>query len=226
MLRHIASNNFITASRMRDFAGLEREARASMQAAKDQADAIAKELESTKSEAQKILEDVRRIAAEQGVSQQAVYFKQENELYNNEGWRWQIITLVASSITVAFAILSLVFHNVEFIRPHNLAESIQIATGKLIVFIVLGYIVVLAARNFLAHKHNAVVNKHRQNALLTFEALVDAAGSEENRDIVLTYASACILASQKTGYTRGATQPELPNNILHVTPRLSPQSQA
>jgi hypothetical protein len=34
-----------TASRMRDFAGLEREARASMQAAKDRADAIAKELE-------------------------------------------------------------------------------------------------------------------------------------------------------------------------------------
>jgi hypothetical protein len=58
------------------------------------------------------------------------------------------------------------------------------------------------AKNFLSHKHNSIVNKHRQNALMTYSALADAASSEEAKDIVLNHAASCIFSPQETGYIK------------------------
>ncbi len=96
------------------------------------------------------------------------------------------------------------------------------ALSKLLIFAVLAYMLLLCARNFLAHKHNSIVNKHRQNALLTFKALADAASKEDQRDVVLTYAAACIFSPQETGYTKsGGAQLELPTNIIQAIPRIA-----
>jgi hypothetical protein len=45
-----------------------------------------------------------------------------------------------------------------------------------------------------------VVNRHRQNALATYVALVKAAGQEANRDVVLAKAADCIFSAQPTGF--------------------------
>ena len=50
-------------------------------------------------------------------------------------------------------------------------DAIQLAVAKVFVFAAVSYAVYLCARNFLAHKHNAIVNRHRQNALLTYTTL-------------------------------------------------------
>jgi hypothetical protein len=94
--------------------------------------------------------------------------------------------------------------------------------SKILIFAVLAYMLLLCARNFLSHKHNAIVNKHRQNALLTFNALVAAAGTEERRDVILTYAAACIFSPQDTGYTKAGAGPqsEMPLNIIQALPKL------
>lgn len=60
----------------------------------------------------------------------------------------------------------------------------------------------LSSKNFLNHKHNAIVNKHRQNALMTHTALVEASGDEGVRDAVLLQAANCIFSPQSTGYTQ------------------------
>jgi hypothetical protein len=58
----------------------------------------------------------------------------------------------------------------------------------------------ISTKNFLNHKHNAIVNKHRQNALMTHSALVEASGDQGVRDAVLLQASSCIFSPQSTGY--------------------------
>jgi len=68
----------------------------------------------------------------------------------------------------------------------------------------------LSAKNFIANKHNSIVNKHRQNALMTFKALVDAAKNPQNQDIVLTHAASCIFSPQSTGYS-GAADGQAPS---------------
>ena len=107
------------ASRLRDFSQIEAQARAAVQAAKDEADAASKGLQGQQEEAKRILEDIRQIAAEQGVSQQSIYFKTEfegNET-DSETWRWRTIYL-AIGLGV-FAVASLFAHKWPFLTPAN-----------------------------------------------------------------------------------------------------------
>jgi hypothetical protein len=208
------------ASRLRDYSALEKDARAAMQAATDRADAIAAELEEHRAAAERILEDVRKTAAEQGVSQQALYFKDESKEHNDEANQWRRYTIGLSIALGVYAFLSIFLHKIPWLTPTNTYEAVQLGLSKVLIFAVMAYMLFLSARNFLSHKHNAIVNRHRQNALLTFKALVDAAGQEEKRDIVLTYAAACIFAPQETGYTKGGAQTDLPTNIFQAVPKM------
>ena len=99
-----------------------------------------------------------------------------------------------------YAFASLFLH--KWIIPANTYETIQLGISKTLMFAVISYMLYLCSRNFLAHKHNAIVNKHRQAALQTYTALADAAQSQESRDVVLTHAAACIFSPQSTGYSK------------------------
>jgi hypothetical protein len=69
----------------------------------------------------------------------------------------------------------------------------------------------LSARNFLNHKHNAIVNRHRQNALMTHRALIEAAGDHGIREAIMVQAAGCIFSPQNTGYTGGGSSGENPS---------------
>jgi hypothetical protein len=214
------------ASRLRDFSALEREARAAVQAAKDRADEATKQLEAQQEDAERILDEVRRVAAEQGVSQQAVYFQTEGTNHDTEATKWQWNTIYVAIGLGAYAVLSATFHKWTWLAPAGPYDAFQLGLSKVLIFGVIAYMLLLSARNFLAHKHNAIVNRHRYNALLTFTALADAAKGPESRDIVLTHAAGCIFAPQETGYTKGQGQPESVANVIQSLPRALSQSSA
>lgn len=58
-------------------------------------------------------------------------------------------------------------------------QALQLISSKFLIFAVLGYMLVMSARNYASHKHNAVVNRHRQNALLTYRTLASASAEKE-----------------------------------------------
>ncbi|MBX3386200.1 MAG: hypothetical protein KF768_06495 [Phycisphaeraceae bacterium] len=188
------------ANRLTDFAAVGREARATIQQIEDQSKRLADDLKSYESEAKKILEDVRKTAAEQGVSQQAVHFKDEADAHSKSADAWLKHTARLTVLVVAYAISTLFIHRIPFLAPTSSFETVQLAVSKVLVFTALAYFLLLAARNFVAHRHNAIVNKHRQNALVTYTALVDAAGETVNRDIVLSKVAECIFSPQPTGF--------------------------
>lgn len=196
-------------SKSADFKRLETEARAMLQVIEDKARELTKQLEDDKKTSGQILEDIRKVAAEQGVSQQATYFRDAAKAHEDEAANWKKQTIRLAWVLGAYAILTLGLHKIPWIKPEDLYQTVQLAISKVLIFAVLSYVLYLATRNYLAQKHNAVINKHRQNALMTYEALVDAAKDVANREIILTHASACIFAPQPTGYSGGAT-PEGP----------------
>lgn len=211
------------ASLQRDFAGMEREFRSKMQSSEDKATATMQELEDRNKEAEKILAEVRKVAAEQGVSQQALYFQQESMDHDKEAASWKNLTIWTSILLVIYAICSAFAHKLEWLTPSDAYQAFQLGLSKILIFVVLAYMLLLCARNFLSHKHNSIVNKHRQNALLTFNALVDAAGNTDRRDVILTYAAACIFSPQDTGYVKGGSgvQLEMPPNIIQALPNMA-----
>jgi hypothetical protein len=190
-------------SKSADFKRLETEARAALQVIEDKADELTKKLEDNKKSSEQILEDIRKVAAEQGVSQQAIYFREAAKDHEAEATNWRKQTIRLSVVLGAYAVLTLGLHKISWVKPEDLYQTVQLAISKVLIFAVLSYMLYLATKNYLAQKHNAVINKHRQNALMTFEALVGAAKDLPNKEIILTHASACIFAPQPTGYSGG-----------------------
>ncbi|MGE4546124.1 MAG: hypothetical protein AB7D06_18705 [Pedobacter sp.] len=204
-----------------DFQRMENEARALVQSVKDRADDLMKELDKNKEQANQVLEDVRKVAAEQGVSQQAIYFKEETEEHLKQAEEWRGITLKVAWALGVYAFLSIFFHKVPWLEPSNNIQAIQLITSKFLIFGVISYMLFLSAKNYLNHKHNAIVNKHRQNALMTFKALADAAKVEENKEIILAYASSCIFSPQDTGYSKsgGLSNSGTSKSIIELMPK-------
>ncbi len=76
-----------------DFQRLETEARSTIQAINDEANKLTEQLEKNQNQAEKVLQDIRKVAAEQGVSQQAIYFKEESENHETLSEKWSVRTM-------------------------------------------------------------------------------------------------------------------------------------
>ena len=117
------------ASRLRDFGSLEREARAATQAAKDRTDELTKSLESMRDEASDILDQVRNAAAEQGVSQQAIYFANESKDHEEQVKKWQRYTVLLSLVLGLYSVASIFLHKIPGISPTSTYETIQLGVS-------------------------------------------------------------------------------------------------
>lgn len=190
-------------ARVTDTSLLETQARATIQSIQDESVKLTDELKKAKEDADAALLAIRAVASEQGVSQQAVHFKQEAENQETLATSWLRNTYRFAGALGGFAILSLFLHKWSWIKPENNAEAFQLITSKILIFAVLGFLLVMAARNYSTHKHNSVVNRHRQNALLTYRSLVEATAGQGTEDIVLAHAASCIFSPQETGFAQG-----------------------
>lgn len=158
------------------------------------------------------------------MSQQAIYFKEEAQTQETLADEWLTYTYRFAGALGVFAVLSLFLHKLEWIRPASYAETIQLVTSKVLIFSVLGYLLIMAARNYTTHKHNAVVNRHRQNALLTYRALVTAAEDSGTQDIVLAHAASCIFSPQETGFAHGKGDSGASKSVLELFTKSSPKA--
>lgn len=190
--------------RSADFSRLDSLARSTLQGIQDEVGKTRGEMKGYQEDAQRILETIRKVAAEEGVTQQAAHFRAEADAHDAKAETWRKTTGKWAWGVAAFAVVSLALHKIPFLHPESAYETVQLAISKILIFGVLGYMLSLAAKNFLSHRHNAIVNRHRQNALMTHRALVDGTGDSSARDAVMMQAASCIFSAQPTGYAPGA----------------------
>ncbi|WCE29977.1 hypothetical protein [Vibrio sp. SCSIO 43137] len=211
--------------RSADFQRLDSDARATLQSIEDKSEKISASLATHEKDAKTVLEEIRRVAAEEGVTKQAAHFNSEYEFHTNEAETWKSNAIKLAFALGVFAVLSLFLHKIPWLKPETTYDAIQLALSKFLIFFVMAYMLFLASKNFLNHKHNAIVNKHRQNALMTHTALVEASGDEGVRDAVLLQASSCIFSPQPTGYT-SASNDDISNQKSVVEILSKPVAQA
>lgn len=193
--------------RSADFQRLDADARSIFQKIKDEASSIQAQLNSQKESAEEILKDIRETAAEQGVTQQAIYFQTESTSHDTDAGKWEARIIWVAAALGIFAISSIFLHKWAWLAPTNTFETVQLVTSKLLIFGVLTYLLILSAKNYLNHKHNSIVNKHRQNALMTYKAMIDATDDPGSREAILIQAASCIFNPQTTGYTVSSETP-------------------
>lgn len=209
------------ATRQIDLGALETEAREKITAIEELASGVETDLKKTTEDAKTALEEARKVAAEQGVSQQAQYFKDESDEHKGQAENWLKYTVGVAVLLALYAAASAFLHKIPFLEPKSTYDTVQLAISKVLVFGVIAYLLVLAAKTYTAHRHNTIVNKHRQNALLTYRALVEAGSEDGTRDIVLTHAAACIFAPQETGFTKSdSDQLKTTTNVIDAVPKV------
>jgi hypothetical protein len=158
------------------------------------------------------LQKVRQAAAEVGVAQHATHFRDEAAAQNKQSKWWLIATIAAFAATATWGVACF------FITPpDSTSHLIQYAVAKLIILSALYYALVWSAKNFSAHRHNHVVNKHRQNSLSTFETFVKAARDDpDTKNAVLLQATQSIFSAQPSGYVHKDSESESPNKFIEI----------
>jgi hypothetical protein len=198
-----------------DFESLEKRARENIARQEDAIKEFGKQRDNTLEEIQKTLESVRRAAADVGVSQHSLVFKEAAEEYEKKSKGWLTATISLSIATAIWGAFSFFIHPPG--DPPTTAQIIQFSIAKLIVLSALYYSLVWAARNYQAHKHNYIVNRHRQNALQTFETFIKAAqGDPDTKNAVLLQTTQSIFSAQPSGYIHKDTESDSPNKFIEL----------
>jgi hypothetical protein len=202
-----------------DFNSLTIEARKAVQAIRDENANLQHELEIISNESKQVLQQVKDAAAEQGVTQQAIYFKDEAEIHNKASVKWLSASVVSIAVLLCYSTLSLFFPYIDLFTADDVVEAVQLTASKLLIFAVLTFAAVQCVKIYLSHKHNEVTNRHRQNALMTYTTLANAAGTAEAKDVVLQYAAGAIYSPTDSGYLKSEDRGTLPAPVLGLSPR-------
>jgi hypothetical protein len=166
--------------------------------------AASKTVESIKraeKEAKDVVIGIRQAAMEAGVSQQALYFKELADGYSANADLWLHRSMVFGGVLVVLALFFLISAYTSW--PLVTTEDLlRVTIAKVFVLFAISYGLVVSYRQYAAAKHNETVSRHRETALKTYKAIVEASGSEEGRDIILTHASESIFKLHSSGYVK------------------------
>ncbi len=161
------------------------------------------------------IKSVNELAEKAGIATYAKIFREEaNEHKKMAGW-WLGITAALFVTTGVIGVWN--YHNVvsvlailassapvampPAVSPQSTSLIVQLTLAKLIIFSLLLSAILWAGRVYRANRHNYVVNKHRQNALSTFQVFVSAASADDQtKNAVLLQATQCIFSPQNTGF--------------------------
>jgi hypothetical protein len=183
------------------------------------------------------LDKARQAAQQVGVVQHAQFFKEESDGHQKAAKTWLTVTILLTVLAVCVgwwnyshsldALTSAISKSPQPETPQNgskqassdsgtMALQIQLAVAKLIIFSVLFSAVIWTGKMYRAHRHNYVINRHRLNALSTFEAFAKATDDQQIKNAVLLQATQCIFGPQPTGYISGENESEGYPQILEI----------
>lgn len=189
-------------------------------------ESFAKDKEALLNSLDSAVEDAKNAALQAGVANHYVVFRDEAASHQRKAWLW-LLTLVASiGFTIYFVVNFGSIFNTPFTTVKGLSselnvevikfQTVQYIANKVIIISALFYALSICAKNYKAHRHNYVLNKHRQNALSTFQAFTNATTDEMTKNAVLLEATHTIFSNQHTGYMNPDTEGDSPNKIIEI----------
>lgn len=167
--------------------------------ANDEAQKILAQMNSMRSEAKEVLRVQKKATETTVIERHAGLFEEEARKFKNSGYGWLAVTTAIALVLLYFAYWNIDYYSTTKIDL-TVARSIQLGLAKVIAFSILYFGLILASRNYRAVRHNHVVNKHRVNALGTFEAFVQSTKHEPTQNAVLIRSTETIFSPSSTGY--------------------------
>jgi hypothetical protein len=158
------------------------------------------EIVALRDEAKAASEAAQAAAGLTGVSSYAAIFRLSARRHLTAARYWLATAgIVASSVIVWVGIK---FWPLRVDAKLPTPELVSVLFGKTVVLSITGVALGVCVKSFSAHRHNAVVDQHREQALQTFEAFVEAAAEGPTRDAILLETTRSIFAPASTGFLR------------------------
>ena len=182
------------------------EVRLIIDAAKSSANSVLEGVQSEATKAQKeveaVLVAVRQASGYIGIEKQAEVFRNAAAEHAKSRKNWLIATVILAVFTAVALVTNwiAVYH---LSQPTTALSLAQLSIAKVLIFTFLLSAVIWSGKVYRSHQHNYVLNKHRQNALETFQLFAKGAEDSDTKSMVLLQATRCIFAPQPTGFLSG-----------------------
>lgn len=167
----------------------------------EQTKLIPAELSKIKTEVEPLITVMRKVTGDAAVGHQAEHFLKESQKQNLVANWWSAGVLILAVSILITAIAFIPGDPTADQAEEKTSYTIRHSISKIVLFSILFSTLYICVKNMSACRHNAVVNKHRYNALSTYEAIVAADKDEKSRSVILAYAAGCIFSPQPTGYS-------------------------
>jgi hypothetical protein len=194
-----------------DFQRLEREARGTLSELGESKKQFKKETDDILSSMRSALGEVQDAAKKAGVAQHATHFNDEASLSRNIALGW-LTFVIAFGLGAASYVVFHVEPVLSRLTDPTAIQLIQAAIPRLLIVFVLTFGMIWSAKNFTSSAHNYVVNRHRRNALASFQTFVEGASKPDIKDAVLIQATHAIFTPQDSGFAKG----DVPNPASQV----------
>ncbi len=151
--------------------------------------------------AEGIVESIKRAAGAAGVGTRADMFGAEAQRHATARTTWLKASISVAALAGLFAVGNVVYLVLCGSPEIEPGPAIELAVAKILLFSVLYFALVWVVRTYRAASHNEIVNQHRRNALLTFEAFVAASADDQTKEAVLLRATECVFGHQVSGFS-------------------------
>lgn len=142
-------------------------------------------------------ETVNQQAQEVGVAKFGNIFLSESNVFSKLSTYWIMGAAVILILTISSVVLLSICID---IGKDDTFKFIQFSVIKILVISGGFYALSVCMKNYRAYKHNQVLNKHRHNALTTFETFTKSTEDQQTKNAILLEATHTIFGNQNTGY--------------------------
>ena len=166
--------------------------------------------ESIKVQLERLFDSASETANAKTVAAHAKHYMARAEDFDKAARWWLGATAVLFVLTVGGSVY--LYLNGSLHVPIEIRTSGDSAThyfllqriaSKVILLSIMISAVIWCGRIYRANRHNAVLNRHRQHSLETFQTFVDAQTDVRTREAILLQSTACIFAHQSPGFVGG-----------------------
>ncbi|HOV19378.1 MAG TPA: hypothetical protein PLK10_08095, partial [Ottowia sp.] len=172
-----------------------------------------KDIEQRRREIGDIIIAAREAAASVGVAHFTVDFNAEADAQDLSAEKWLKTTAGLAAVTILAALL-LAF--IPVAPEATTPQVIQLFTSKVVILGLLFTATIWCGRLYKAARHQGAINKHRANALKTFQAFTKAASDDAARNAVLMETTKSIFAITPSGYLENESAPDGGLKIVEV----------
>ena len=151
-----------------------------------------------------------KAAERAGLSSESEHFGNQADEHRRAGRVWLVCVVLLTFAAASIAWRTMSWLSTAGDRADSTASVVAYSVGKAALLTIAFTALLFAMRTFRSHQHNYVINKHRANAIKSFQAFASSpAADDATRAAVLLQAANCIYSHQSSGYT-GRPEAESP----------------